>query len=677
MIPFAAAQLLAPGLWVWCLAPAVLAVALYLFKRRPRQVRVSTLPFFKSLAAIYQESAWLRRLKKLVSFLLTAFVILGAVLALARLVVAPKSDELQGVVLLVDGSASMSAVDAAGESRLERGQAWARDRLAGLPPGVAVMVVRYDRRPEILLPFSYDRRAVERALSAVEVRPLAGDPVAALRLAKRLAALEAPAAIWHLTDQPHERVAADPLGGQVARVSSANSPQAPGSKDTTAPVDSATGGVAKVQSALAPVTLTRVDLGLAEPRNVGITAVQVRPQPLEHGKVEAFLEIQGAPVGSEPYETQIEVQRQGELVLLQRISVPVGGVERLLLPIDSSQGDEVLVKISTEGDVLASDDVVHLRLPEARPIRVAWVTEGGDPFTQLALAAIQESGQLEVFQVPPKSWPMPDGPDGRPPFEVVIFDAWLPEIWDPKLQAIVIDPPGPLGPIRTARLESGIPLASLRSVAEGHPLLYGVASGRVAVFQTSVLDAGGGLTPLWVGPAGPVLSAGEVRGQRLIVMGFSTIRSERLGYLASWPLLLGNSVLWLAQPGQDERSGRNLQTGEVLELPPGASLTWANLESGAKPKPGKTKRPAAAAPRLVELDRLGFFVAGEVRGSASLLSGRETNLRPNPSPLAVAGPREELPLADYFRGDLRPLLLWGILLILVGEAWLFHRLGVF
>lgn len=670
MIPFAAAQLLAPTLWVWCLAPAILAVALYLFKRRPRQVRVSTLPFFKSLAAIYQESAWLRRLKKLVSFLLTAAVILGAVLALTRLVVAPKSDELQGVVLLVDGSASMSATDAEGESRLARGKAWARERLAGLPPGVAVMVVRYDRRPEILLPFSYDRRAVERALEAVVVRPLPGDPVAALRLAERLAALEAPAAIWHLTDQPHERVAADPLGGQVARVdSSALNPGDPGGE--TAPVDSEAAGVAEVQTGLAPVTLTRVDLGLAEPRNVGITAVQVRPQPLEHGKVEAFLEIQGAPVGSEPYETQIEVERQGELVLLQRISVAPGGVERLLLPIDSSQGDEVLVRISSEGDVLESDDVVHLRLPEARPIRVAWVTEGGDPFTQLALAAIQESGQLEVFQVPPSSWPLPAGPDGRPPFEAVIFDAWLPEVWDPKLQAIVIDPPRALGPIRTARLETGIPLAGLRSVAEGHPLLYGVASGRVAVFQTCVLDAGGGLTPLWVGPAGPVLSAGEVRGQRLIVMGFSTIRSERLGYLASWPLLLGNAVLWLAQPGQDERSGRNLQTGEVLELPPGASLSW---KGEASPEQSAT---ASAAPRLIELDRLGFFEAGELRGSAALLSGRETNLRPNPSPLEVAGPKQELPLAAYFRGDLRPLLLWGILLILVSEAWLFHRLGVF
>ncbi|MBL4844141.1 MAG: BatA and WFA domain-containing protein [Planctomycetes bacterium] len=657
----AAAQLLAPGLLVWCLVPAVLAVALYLFKRRPRQVRVSTLPFFKSLAAIYQEAAWLRRLKKVVSFLLTAAVIAGAVLALARLVVAPKSDELQGVVLLIDGSASMGAKDAAGETRLARGKTWARARLAGLPPGVAVMVVRYDRRLEILLPFSYDRRAVERALEDVRVRPLPGDSHAALELAKRLAALESPAAIWHLTDQPQTRIEATPLSGASVAVPAAS----------TAPAASASlAGVVSQAAPLPNVSVTLVDLGLAEPRNVGVTAVQVRPQPLEHGKVECFLEIQGAPVGDGPYETQIEVIRQGELVLLQRLSVKRGGVERLLLPIDSSQGDEVTIRISSEGDVLESDNVVYVRLPESRPVRVAWVTEGGDPFTQLALAAIQESGQLEVFQVPPKSWPLADGEDGKPAFDVVMFDAWLPDVWDPDLQAMVIDPPRPLGPIRSARLDRGIPLDSLRSVADGHPLLYGVASGRVAVFQTCILDAGGGLTPLWVGRAGPVLSAGEVRGQRLIVMGFSTVRSERLGYLASWPLLLGNAVLWLSQKGQDERTGRNLQTGEVLELETGQSLSW----NGEDPVPSN---PLSKRATLVELDRLGFFQAGDIRGSAALLSSRETNLQANPVPLVAAGPRKELPLEAYLRGDLRPILLWGILCVLLVEAWLFHRLGVF
>ena len=107
-------QFLAPNLLWWIAGLGALALVLYLFRRRPKQVRVSTLPFFKSLAKVYQESAWLRRLKKLVSFLLSAIVICAAAGALARMVIAPRSDELHSVIVLIDTSASMGAVDEQG-----------------------------------------------------------------------------------------------------------------------------------------------------------------------------------------------------------------------------------------------------------------------------------------------------------------------------------------------------------------------------------------------------------------------------------------------------------------------------------------------------------------------------------------------------------------------------------
>ena len=69
--------------------------------------------------------------------------------------------------------------------------------------------------------------------------------------------------------------------------------------------------------------------------------------------------------------------------------------------------------------------------------------------------------------------------------------------------------------------------------------------------------------------------------------------------------------------------------------------------------------------------------AGKLSGSAALLSSLETNLASNPSPLALRGRAEELPLAAYLRGDLRPLLLWGLLVVLLCEAYAFHRLGLF
>ena len=57
---------------------------------------------------------------------------------------------------------------------------------------------------------------------------------------------------------------------------------------------------------------------------------------------------------------------------------------------------------------------------------------------------------------------------------------------------IVINPPGSLGPVPAARLAGdGLPLDSLRAIDRGHPLLYGVATGRVGLTQTAVLEAAG------------------------------------------------------------------------------------------------------------------------------------------------------------------------------------------
>jgi len=179
-------------------------ILLYLFRPRPRTVRTSTLPFFKWLAREHQDSAWLRWLKHLLSLLLSILVILAAAAALAHLVVAPSAESLRTVVVLVDRSASMAAKTEEGPSRLDEAVSRIEDRLAGLSAGVGVIVMAYDRRPEVLLSRSVDPRQVHRALAKIQVRPIEGNPAEALRLARQLAALETPASIWHATDAVDE-----------------------------------------------------------------------------------------------------------------------------------------------------------------------------------------------------------------------------------------------------------------------------------------------------------------------------------------------------------------------------------------------------------------------------------------------------------------------------------------
>ena len=95
-----------PLLWL-----ALLPVALYLFRRKSRRVRVSTLLFFKTLAKEHQESTWMRRLKRWLSFLLTLLILCAPIIALTRLVSGGGGSQAKAVVLLLDRSASMAAVN--------------------------------------------------------------------------------------------------------------------------------------------------------------------------------------------------------------------------------------------------------------------------------------------------------------------------------------------------------------------------------------------------------------------------------------------------------------------------------------------------------------------------------------------------------------------------------------
>ncbi len=625
-------RLINPAMLFWGLLVLV-PIVMYLFRRKPKTVRVSTLLFFKALAREHQESAWLRRLKRLLSLLLSILIILAAVAGLARPVVAPEAGSLKSVVILLDRSASMASRDESGRTRLDAALDRLRQRLAGLPASVPVAVMIYDRRPRILLPPSFDRREVERVLSDIRVRPVAGQTRGALRLARELAALETPASVWHVTDGLPVTLAPDP--GAVT------------------PADG-------------KITVEHIGLALDSPINAGLTAFQLRALPLEHGRLEAFVQIHA--VSPAPVETKLELRLDGKLVAMRSMTVKPGGRERLLIPVKAGEGEVLSLKVTTPGDVLALDDEVHARVPQPPPIRVLWIRESPDPFTRLALASITESQKVRVFQGGPASWPAKPEPD------VVIFDGWLPKTWPAGPSVVVIDPPGSAGPVRAARLAgAGLPLSSVRPTDQRHPVLYGVASARVALTQTAVVEAEGPLQPLWVGPSGPILLAGEVRGQRLVVMAFAPRKSERLPLMASYPLLIGNAIYWSARPKIETRGAQGHKTGELIALQ-GEKLTWT--------LPGPREAGREIVPiegRWTELDRQGLWEtdAGQT-GSAALLSVRETVLAAAPAEGGDA-PRTGrwgFLSASLFRGDLTWLFLWAVLAFLLVESLLYHRKAV-
>ena len=167
---------------------------------------VSTLLFFRSLSREHQESAWLRKLKKWLSLLLTLLIIAALVLALSRPAGETGADSPGAVIVLVDRSASMAAMDAQGRSRLEITRQQLRDQVRSLPDQVVLSLIAFDAKPQVLLSRSRNRRECLRLLAEIQVAPVAAKPEAALAVARRMADLEARTQIWHGGDRALENV---------------------------------------------------------------------------------------------------------------------------------------------------------------------------------------------------------------------------------------------------------------------------------------------------------------------------------------------------------------------------------------------------------------------------------------------------------------------------------------
>lgn len=616
-------EFLNPGA-LWLLLLGLVPVVLYLVRRRSKKIRVPTLVFFKTLAREHQESAWLRRLKRLLSLFLTLLLLALAVLVLSRLIRRQDDPERhRTVVLLLDRSASMLVRDGEGETRLEAAKRLIRERLEKVPEEVGVALIAYDLRPEVVQARTTQRRELLSRLDSVEVRPIEGRPEAALETARMLAGLEPPSVVWHLGDQPF----ANPPEGLQWR---------------------------------------ELDLALPEVTNVGITAVQLRGVPLEHARYDVFVRIALNRSAAAASRGRLDLSVGDIPSQMREFELDPGQESTFTFRINGSRDQLLRLTLSSERDDFPLDDEVVLPLPEIRPILAAWIRpdESEDPYTRLALSSLQESGSFELLKGPPSAWPL------REKVDAVIFDGWLPEEWPAGLPALVIQPPASRGPLAVRPLSSPIPYDSVRVGDERHPVLFRVSSGRVALSQSAVYEAGGLLQPLWFAGKDPVLSAGEMAGARLVVMGFSPGRSERLPLTASFPILVGNALYWCVEPQQSAISSHIHRTGELVRLS-GDSLSWTSREGHAS----RTRRlPLTGG--LVELDRIGLWETDQgQRGSAQLLSAAESDLRARP--VEARDDADYFAVANPFAGKLKVWLLGAVIGVLLLESWLFHRHAVY
>lgn len=610
-------RFLAPGYFhlAWL---ALIPLALWLFRRQAKRVPVSTLLFFKSLAREHQESAWLRRIKKWLSLLLTLLVLLFSIFALARPSSNISADSPGAVVIVVDRSASMSAMDGQGKTRLDEAKRRVTDRIRSLPDQVVLSLITFDSRPHTLLSRSRNRRECLRLLDELTPMPMEGKVEPALNVAKRLGELEARSRVWLASDS------AAPEG----------------------------------------VALDFISAALPEPLNVGISGFQIRHSPLARDRYEAFVKVTAAASNAGKTNSTLEVTLAGRIAQLRELELEPGQSSSLILPLEGLRGQRLEMRLTTAGDCFGWDDGIAAPLPKSKPLTVAWFTDKADPFTELALSSLIEAGRIEMKKGEPAAWPPKDAPD------VYVFENWLPKEWPTDKPVIALSPQQSSGPLQ-ARAVPGVPHAGVRVVQPDHPVLFRASSSRVAITQTTVLELPSSVEPLWIAGSEPVLAAGEFEGQRLVVTAFSPAQSEQLALLPSLPLVLGNALYWCAENSGALADLRTLRTGEMLHAD---SLVQWHAWDGAQ----FIEASDDPANSLLMLNRIGSWETGDDRsGVSALISDAETNL-PKRGDETAASSRPASPIITASAFSTWPKrLIWLALGLLLLESFLFHRKAVY
>lgn len=511
-----------------------LALWYVLKARRPRVEVSSTFLWREQGESVTAAVPW-QRLRPDATFwlLLAAIVLLALALARPWRAVPPTLGE--HTVVILDASASMLANEN-GPTRLEQARRQVGELIEGMGQGQTVSVIEAGDRARVITSAATDPRAVERALTNVRPGQGASDLSGAFTLAESVLQPEQPTLTYLFTDR------------ELGALETSAAPQGLG----VVPVGTGLGNVAVTQLQSTP-TGTQTAQVFASVRNFGREPVQanVRVATADTELASKTVDI----AGRESSEVVIDVNLTGsELIRGSVTAVAVAGSDA---PSESAQqGDTPAV------NALSIDDTAVTVASGTRDV-TALVAGPGNIFVESALASVP-GVTVTTAEVVPEQLTGVDLliVDRVPaPATVTVPTMYLASTVLPEEIAVA---PG----VRTPAVTYQDP---------DHPLLAGVDLSNIAVSTARPALSADAQTVVG-GPAGSLVLAGRVDSQPMIYVGFDLLATN-LPLDVAWPVLVSNSVSWLA--GALETPALRVGDSFRVDLPAGIDAAEVRSPSGA------------------------------------------------------------------------------------------------
>jgi Ca-activated chloride channel homolog len=655
---------LAPAAFAFTLLIPVI-IAMYLLKLRRSEQVVSSIYLWQRMVRDLEANAPWQRLRRNLLLFLQLLFLLALIIALARPFTWVEGASGQAVIIILDNSASMNAVDVA-PSRLEAAKTRARQLVTSLPDDAIVTIISAGQSATVLAASSQDRRQILQAIDSIQAGTSSSDMTTALQLTAAIAARQADAEVIILSD----------------------------------------GRTSFPERISIKARVNYLPFGLSG-ENQAISLFNIT-QPPGRGGLTAFAQITN--YSDDIAQRRLELYSDDLLINAFDLEIPPNDQVSVLAEDLSPETQLLEARLTKPGciepcvaDALPLDDRAWAVYRSAESARLALVTEG-NLFLEVAFNLLPN---LDVTPLTPNQYeallsenPDPSTPLAEP-FDLIVFDYYIPQVMQTSPPSNDGDQPFSPAETWTASLNQ-LPAGNLlfiappssstlfsvlgavdgplpRPVALDDPLLANVNLSGVNVLTAAHIPLPDWARLIISGDSDstsiPLLFAGEINGHRLAVLSFDLHHSD-LPLQIAFPLLVSNLTAWLA-PGKSANLPTNIAPGSLisLDLPLGIESAFVTRPDGSR------VHITSDDGRLVFADtsQLGVYRvdwAGEesMAFSINLFSPQESDIKPleNLQVFGIDSGDTQVQSGLARREWWRPLIFFALGILII-EWLVYHR----
>lgn len=685
-----------PSAFGW-LALAVPVVLLYILKVRLRRVPVSTNMFWKQLYDEKPPRALWQQLRHWSSLLLQLLLLLLIVLALADPFLSSQTRNARRIVLVLDNSGSMNAVDVA-PSRLAAAQAAAIEMIDGIGMLDEAAVIVASKKPSVICGMTGHLPTLKAAVESISPSDGSANVADSIAMARRLIGTASGASKQNDRVQKVDAAARGAIvvftDGCVTEADAALLAQP---TETT-------------ESTTSHPEIVPMLFGSTTASNVGITQLQSRRSMTDPASYRILVKVQNA--SDQPVRCRLELQLNNAMIdvfslrlaanevwsqAVDKISQNGGILKAELSRFEAGSTDATTeqsnVDVNTAATVQtplqdgwSSDNVSYSVLP-ARPMQKVLLISEGNLFLQKVLEAMPLVELTLARQMPdslPAEFLSQDSvivihgrvPDKLPPGNVFVIDPSNDcEFW--KLQGTSDDP-------------------LITEQDQSSPLLAFVNFQNVSLPTARRIEFSGNVRSLVKTISGDVLYAELPRTSGRCLMLSMSLDESDLVFRTVFPIVVSNALNWFSGTSADLQPALTPDDISTIPVPSSAKANSEMFAEATLIGPAGHSRKVKIAGDIDSSDAASaavsasasatvgpFPVAGlwtlkvpsdaeslEVPVAVNVADSRETDLRLHPS---LTNQKE---IANIQFSFSRPI--WMILIVLAcvltSVEWLlYHR----